>query len=193
MPADTPPRSATRPASATRPDNLKPPSEKKPPASPKMTPNRLSKDIAEQVTMIGMMIGQPDPVAGYILVANAENFGEAWGAVAAVNPRVKAILEKWFAKTVYANAAAASAAIVLPMATHYGLMPRAWYNPAAEAVSHMEAMVNPADGSEGVSFTDLLLMDAQTKAEAAARAAAAGNGGAPVEREVPDHYEAPQA
>jgi hypothetical protein len=189
--ADSAPRSATARARATAgADNLKPPPEPKAAPAPKRAPSKLAKDIAEQVTMCGMMIGQPDPVAGYILVANAENFGQSWAEVAAVNPRVKAILGKWFAKTVYANAAAASAAIVLPLATHYGLMPRQWYNPASETVTRLEQMVSPEDGADGVSFTDLLMMDAVAKAEAQQRAAASSNGDEP-DPEVPDHYEVP--
>jgi hypothetical protein len=178
------------PSSRLRNDNLKPPKE----ATPKsggprpMTRNQLSNDIAEQLTMAGMMIGQPDPVAGYILCANAQNFGDAWADVAQVNPRVKAVLEKWFSKTVYANAGTATLAVVLPMATHYRLMPKAWFNPASDTVKNLEGMVNPEDGSEGVSFSDLLMMDAEAKARAAA---AAAEGFFAPEPEAPDHYEAP--
>lgn len=187
--ADSPPRSATAGLREPAPDKSK--GKSKPPP---LSAGQLQDKIAEQVTFAGMVLGSGDPVGGFILLANADNFGQSWAEVARVNPRVKLILERWFSTSVYANAATATAAIALPLLTHYRIMPLAWFNPARESVPAMEELV-----ASGTTLAELLKMHKEAEEARSAmssrmrEATEAMNGNGDETVSDPDHYEAPTA
>lgn len=172
--ADTAPRSRVGGSAPAR--------DKRPPT---MTRNQIADEIAQQVTMAGTAVGMADPVGGFILLTNAEPFSDAWAEVAAVNPRVKLVLESWFSRSVYANAGLATAGMLLPLLTHYKLLPRAWFNPAGDTVTMIETMMAPAPDGGAMTLADMLKMHKEAQM---AGAAESPNGSDP---EVADHFEVP--
>lgn len=181
MATETAPRSAT----GTR---RKPAREANSGSAPVLSITAINDKIAEQMTMVGMMVGQADPVAGFLIMVNVEDFAASWAKVAGANERVKRVLEKWFHGGVYAEAGMATAALAVPMLTHYKMLPRAWFNPTVASVEGVETLVT----EEGKKLGDLLAMHAEAEQNRAAmmemirKAAQGKNGGEP----DPDHYEA---
>lgn len=162
--ADSPPKAAPPPRAAagnTGPPRPKP--DPKPRASAagarkKATTRELVSKMENQLTAVGMMVGTLDPVGGFILIANAESVSQSWGEVAEVNPAVRRVLENMFSASVYANAGAASLAILLPLLTHYKILPRAWFNPAAGQVVMLEHVTTRSEENpEPQSLADLLI------------------------------------
>jgi hypothetical protein len=143
--------------------------------------------------MAGMMVGAADPVSGFILCANAENFGDSWGAVAAVNPAVKRVLESWFETSVYMDCGLATVAIVAPIATHLGWLPRGWFNPTGMAVDGIEK------AAQTKTMQEMLIEHAANiEAANAMRAMFAMDGddddadADTVDMRGPDHFEVPR-
>lgn len=131
------------------------------------TVNRIKDGLAFQMTMLGMGIGQGDPVAGTIIVSGAEDFGEAWANVARENKRVREVLEKVVSVSTNGQAVFATAAIAIPLATHWHVLPRAWFNPTAAQVEQLESLQEA-----GMDFPSMLetIRRAQEQAKAQAKA-----------------------
>lgn len=142
------------------------------------TAKKIEDNIVNQVVGIGMMVGQADRVSGFILITGAPQFAASWAEVARVNPQVRAVLEKWFTGSVYMNAAMATAMIGMPLLTHYGMMPRAWFNPTAAQTQMIEEQAENMTLEEMlVAYEQLKQQMASMSASAMATAAAASNGG----------------
>lgn len=180
---DTPPRSAT----GTR---RKAAQEVNSGAAPKLSITSIQENIANQVTMLGMGVGAADPVGGFIILTNADDFAASWAKVAASNERVKRMLERWFHSGVYAEAGMATATLAVPLLTHYKLFPRAWFNPTAPSVEQIEGLVS----EQGKSLSDLLELHRQAEANRAALRdllRQAAEEGSPAQNgDAPDHFEA---
>lgn len=106
----------------------KPRSDRKPrdPSKPRRAVGRpsLARNLEDMVTQLGVMVAAADQTCGLAIIGGASNLAVALDRLAKQNPKVKAALERFVAGTAWSGVVTATAAILIPVAAHHGILPR---------------------------------------------------------------------
>jgi hypothetical protein len=85
----------------------------------------LKKQLEDVFATIAVAIAATgDAHCANVVASQAEPLAEAWSELAKVNPRVKAVIEKMLTGSAWGQVIFVSAATVIPIAAHHGLIPR---------------------------------------------------------------------
>lgn len=85
-----------------------------------------AKQVREIVTTVGSLVELADDYSGAVLVENADRLGDAVGKAAAHDARIARAISGLATGGVYGGLVLAIAAILLPIAARYRLIPEPW-------------------------------------------------------------------
>lgn len=83
----------------------------------------LGSGLTKAFTVIGTLVSTKDPYAGSVIMRRSDALGEAWGKLAAQNPKIARYLDLAQKTGVYGEVAFVTASVVLPIMAHKGMFP----------------------------------------------------------------------